>query len=404
MKKNYLSELHTSFNSQGYPYVILNVNEFAAVKDNNSLSRFFTDQELKQIIGRSLSTRILIQDAEKIVYKAEDYASVQKYSLSLSDNISTYVIDFNRDMTYPVKIIFEHSYRLNLYSHLKEKMKNINFLNSLPNTEDAQILFNQIVEHEESLLQYHNTERTKIIFETRDIDTKKFRDVKERVNFASNTREANSLIQNYSTGDDGFTIFSSIIVNNVANRIGFENNDSLVDFYSKLINTKNDFDYKRYLFTKGIYSTKEEKKETSTSPQDVRTNTTNVSAFSEDAIFKLDDTSLKTSTSNNSANLFLMFILMNDEIVKPNNSSEVDQYNSFLQDPFSYPSYFFRNVLKFKLEYLSSISEDSLYETWEEVNTNNIPQLLNQRFICRVNLKNKKYYDRLAYEYFIVGV
>jgi len=404
MKKNYLSELHTSFNSQGYPYVILNVNEFAAVKDNNSLSRFFTDQELKQIIGRSLSTRILIQDAEKIIYKAEDYASVQKYSLSLSDNISTYVIDFNRDMTYPVKIIFEHSYRLNLYSHLKEKMKNINFLNSLPNTEDAQILFNQIAEHEESLLQYHNTERTKIIFETKDIDARKFLDVKERVSFATSTRERNSLLQNYSTQDDGYSSFSTIIINNIYNTIQYGNKNILVDFYSKLINVKNDFDYKRYLFTKGVYNLKESKKDTSTSPQDVRTNTTNVSAFSEDAIFKLENTSLKTSTSNNSANLFLMFILMNDEIVKPQRKSERSDYKLFLEDSFQYPNYFFRNILKFKLEYLSSISEDSLVEKWEEINLNNLPRVLSKSVICRVNLKNKKYYDRLAYEYFIVGV
>jgi hypothetical protein len=61
--------------------------------------------------------------------------------------------------------------------------------------------------------------------------------------------------------------------------------------------------------------------------------------------------------------------------------------------------------MKFKLEYLSSVEKNSLFETWEEVNSNNLPQLLNQTAVmCRINLKNKKYYDKLAYEYFIVGV
>ena len=403
MQKTYLSELHTSFNAQGNPYVILNANEFAAIKDNNSLSKYFTDTELKQIIGNSVSTRIFLQDAEKIVYKAEDYATINKISLFGDKNFSTYIINFNKNLTYPVKVIFEHSFRLNLYSNLKEKLKNKNFVNSL-SQEDVQTLFNQTVEHEESLLNFNNTVRSKINLETSDIDPRKYTDVKERVHYVSNITQGNGVIQNYSVENDGFTIFPLMILNNISTPIPYENSDSLVDFYTKLINVKNDYDFKRFLFSKGIYDVKEEKIESFTSPQDARTNNVNISTFSEDKIFKQEDVSLKTSISNNSPNLFLMFILNTDEIVLPSNETEVNNYNSFLADSFLYPNYFFRHVMKFKLEYLSSVEENSLYETWQEINADNLSELLNQRIMCRINLKNKKYYDKLAYEYFIVGV
>lgn len=404
MKKNYLSELHMSVNARGNPYVILNANEFDAIKDANSLSKYFNDEELERIIRESVYTRILLQDSEKMVYKAEDYCTIRNVSLFTNRRVSTYVIEFNRRLTYPIKILFQHSFRLNLYSHLKEKLKNENFRNSFGPKEDVQTLFNQVVEHEESLLKYNNTQRTTITFETRDIDITKFMDVKERVNFAGSPIQSNGLIQNYSVQEDGFTNFSSMIINNSSASIPYEDVDALVNFYTKLINVRNDYDYRRFLFTKGIYDIREEKKDSPTSPRETRTNVVNASTFSEDNIFKLEDVSLKTSTLNNSANLFIMFILNADQIVKPTTQIEKERYDLFLSNPFLYPNYFFRHVMKFKLEYLSSVDENSLFETWEEVNSNNLSQLVNQTIMCRINLKNKKYYDKLAYEYFIVGV
>jgi len=403
MEKTYISELHSSFNIQGNPYVILNINEFDMVKDRHRLSKYFTNSELIQIFSNSISTRVFLQDSEKIIYSAEKYCTINKTSLFSDKNISTYIINFNSNITYPVKLIFEYSHSLNLYSHLKEKLKNKNFVDSLSEKEDVQILFNQIVDYEETLLNFNNSIRDKIVLETSDIDPRKFTEVKERVHYPINITVSNNFLQGYALEDDGHTTFPQMIINNSSNSIPYQDNSSLIDFYTKLVNVNNDYDYRRFLFSRGIYDTIEQKKEVSTSPSDARTNTTSVSTFVEDSVFKLNDTNLKTSKSKESTNLFLLFILTTDEIIPPVGDTETNSYNSFLSDYFLYPNYFFNHVLKFKLEYLSSVEENSMHETWEEINNNNLQSLSGKKIMCRVNLKNKKYYDKLAYEYFIVG-
>lgn len=403
MEKTYISEIHSSFNVQGNPYVILNINEFDMVKDKHRLSKYFTNSELIQIFSNSISTRIFLQDSEKIVYNAENYCTINKTSLFNDKNIVTYIINFNKQVTYPAKLNFEYSYNLNLYSHLKEKLKNKNFVDSLAQKEDVQILFNQIVDYEETLLNFNNSIREKIILETSDIDPRKFMEVKERAHYPIGINVPNNFLQGYTLESDGYTTFPQMIINNNSNSIPYQDNDLLIDFYTKLINVNNDYDYKRFLFSRGIFDIIEKNKETSTSPSDARTNTTSVSTFVEDSIFKLNDTSLKTSKSKESANLFLLFILSTDEIKEPVGDAETNSYNSFLSNSFLYPSYFFNHILKFKLEYLSSVEEKSMYETWEEINGNNLQSLSGKKIMCRVNLKNKKYYDKLAYEYFIVG-
>jgi len=60
--------------------------------------------------------------------------------------------------------------------------------------------------------------------------------------------------------------------------------------------------------------------------------------------------------------------------------------------------------LKFKLEYLSNVDPISLHETWLNLNQDNLQDVLNlENILCRVSLKNKKYFDKIAYEYFLVG-
>lgn len=403
MQKTYLSELHSSFNLQGNPYVILNINEFDMLKDKHSLSKYFTNSELVEIFSNSTSTRIFLQDSEKIIYNVENYCTVTKTSLFPDKNIVTYIVNFNNNITYPAKLLFEYSYNLNLYSHLKEKLKNKNFVESISQNEDVQTLFNQVIDYEETRLQFNNTIREKIILETTDIDPRMFMETRERVHYPININVSSNFLQGYVLENDGFKTFPQMIIDNKSNSIPYDNNDSLLEFYTKLINVKNDYDYRRYLFTKGIYDVIEENKSTSISPIDARTNTTSVSTFAEDSIFKLNDTSLKTANAKQSSNLFLLFILMTDHIVQPSNEVETNSYNSFLANSFLYPSYFFNHTLKFKLEYLSSVEDKSMHETWQEINKNNLQDLIGKKILCRVNLKNKMHYDKLAYEYFIIG-
>ena len=93
---------------------------------------------------------------------------------------------------------------------------------------------------------------------------------------------------------------------------------------------------------------------------------------------------------------------MDGMIPSPTNDEEKIDYIGFLSNSFNYPTYFFKHVLKFKLEYLSSLDPNSMNEQWTDLTQDIISNNQNPLF-CRINLKNKKYYDRVAYDYFLLG-
>jgi hypothetical protein len=144
------------------------------------------------------------------------------------------------------------------------------------------------------------------------------------------------------------------------------------------------------------------KQEIFTSPQALKTNTANVSTFSEKDMFKEENIKLKIDESKDSKSLFLMLVLANESSSFSTEEKNI-QFLGFLENPFLYPQYFFENVLKYKLEYLASLDPNSMSETWEEINLGNISAVAgNQSIFCRVNLKDKKYFDKIAHEYFLL--
>ena len=93
---------------------------------------------------------------------------------------------------------------------------------------------------------------------------------------------------------------------------------------------------------------------------------------------------------------------MNEKISLPTTEEEKQDYNSFLSDPLKYPQYFFKNILKFKIEYLKEIQAKSMSEIWTEITPNNISTLIGTRILCRISMKEKKYFNRVAYDHFLI--
>lgn len=405
MKKNYISEIHLSRNINDDVYFFISINENQMLKDKSKLQDLFTEVELNNIFSKTVSKKILLQDANLVTYSLGNYASVEQIQIIPNQQFVTYLIVLNsKKIEFPCKILFNYSFKFRYYRFLEEKLKTQGLTAKTFKNKDITKLFEDIGNYDESLVNYsfaENHRHTEII-ETPEIDLRKYNDVKERVHFASSEKEGFGILSSYLLDPDGFLPFKKMVINNKSINIDLENTENSVDQYVKLSNSVNDHDYKTFLNQKSIFSKLEEKKEKNVLPEQNQTNLSNQSKFSEGGLFKEDTPILKQSSTIDYFSLFLAYVMMSKDIVKPNSDFEKSDYNSFLANSFEFPKYFFKHILKFKLEYLYSINSGSMNETWQEINSNNLSSIT-QNTLCRVVLKNKKYYDKVFYEYFLLG-
>ena len=301
---------------------------------------------------------------------------------------------------FPARILFEYSFNFRYYNFLNEKLKDPIFRSQISKKVD--FLYREISSYEESMVnfKYANTSNSIETIHTDYIDFRKYNSVKEKVVPTLSIRLNKSFLSSLSFDENNFLNFNSILVDGTVKEILNQTKENLVSFYSKLINTTNDYDYKRYLNTKSIFLNP--KQEVFTSPQVLRTNTANTSTFSERDMFKEENIKLKIDESPDSKALFLMMAIQ-DGIKTPIGDQETADFLNFLSDPFNYPNYFFKNVLKYQIEYLSNLEPKSMNETWTLLTSGDIPTILEkQNIFCRISLKDKKYFDKVAHEYFLL--
>lgn len=405
MKKNYLSELHVSRDINDNIYLFISVNEKQMLKDKADMFNLFSENELDDIFKKTTTTKILLQDSSLRTYPLENLANVQTIKIINDQSFTTYLITLNNNqIEFPAKIIFNYSFKFRYYRFLDEKLKNPNFRNEIDLEKNISFLYKQIADYDESLVNYDHSElvrHTETIM-TPDIDFRIYNNIKERVHFASSAIDTRAILNSIITSQDGFNSFDKIIIANNSLPIIIEEQKNIFEYYQKLINTRNDYDYKRYLNDFSIFKNiGRNKKKTVVLPELQKTNLSNLSTFSDETNFPKENINLKTDDSKDSVNLFLLFILLDGIIQNPTTDEEKQDYLDFLSDSFKYPKYFFKHVLKFKIEYLSSLDHNSMNEQWSDLNQDVIDS--DQILFCRVNLKNKKYYDRVAYEYFLLG-
>ena len=369
--------------------------------------KFFNANELTDIFNQVVSKKFMLQDSQLKMYPLEDVANLTQFKIFPNQEQITYLIVLNNPIIqFPAKLVFNYSFKFRYYRFLEGKLNSADQRSLLDTTENIRLLYNKISDYDESLVNYSYSEliRDTYSITTEEIDFRNYNDVKERVFFLNSENPTKSLLQQISFDALGFSSFQNIIINSEVKNILLDDKTLLAEYFGKLVNTTNDFNYKRFLNQIGIYSTAFEKKDSNILPNDLKTNLSNLSKFSEDGLFKKEEALLKTDNTSDNLSLFLAFVLLNENKYNLENDEEKSDYISFLSDPFEYPKYFFKHVLKFKLEYLSNVDPISLHETWLNLNQDNLQDVLNlENILCRVSLKNKKYFDKIAYEYFLVG-
>lgn len=398
--------MYVSRNVDDNLYIYISINEKEMLKDKAKLYNLFTNQELNEIFSKVVTKKFLLQDREKRTYSLENIANVSTVNVLEQQDFTTYLIILNNNaIEFPAKILFNYSFKFRYYRFLDEKIKNSNQISTITENANINTIYKQIIDYDESLVNFNYSEtiRDTETIETGEIDFRNSNSVKERVTFSSSEIFTKSLLNQYILNTDGFLPFNNIIIDRQIKDIKNLDDPKITDYYGKLINNISDYDYKRFLNQLSVFINSPKLIRDSTISQDNRENTANTNTFSEDGLFKRENTSLKIDKSADSQNLFLAFILSNGPIEKPTSEEETKEYNVFLADAFSYPKYFFKNVLKFKLEYLQTVDNKSMRETWTEINATNIDSVLNlTNIFCRVSLKNKKYFDKVAYEYFLL--
>lgn len=398
--------MHVSRDINDSLYLFISINEKQMLKDKAELYKLFTDSDLDLIFKEVASTKILLQDQSLRTYPIENFANLQKVKIINDQTFTTYLITLNNSqIEFPARILFNYSFKFRYYRFLDEKLKDPLFRSEVSTKQSLNSLYKQIADYDESLVYYDNSEliRHTETLSTPDIDFRIYNSINEKVHFASSATDTKNILNNITINQDGFISFNKIVINKVSYPIALDDQKSSIDYYQKLINKTNDYDYKRYLNEYSVFKKiGGDKKNISTSPSSQRTNNANISSFSDEGIFPKDNLSLKTDSSNDSANLFLSFILMDGTIPSPTNDEEKNDYIGFLSNSFNYPTYFFKHVLKFKIEYLSSLDPNSMNEQWTDLTQDVISNNQSPLF-CRINLKNKKYYDRVAYDYFLLG-
>lgn len=406
MKKNYISEIHLSRNINDNVYFFISVNENQMLKDKSKLQDFFTETEINNIFSKTVTKKIFLQDSNLVTYSLENYATVEQIQIIPNQQFTTYLIILDsKRIEFPCKILFNYSFKFRYYRFLEDKLKAQGLNAKTFKGKDITKLFEDVGNYDESLVSYSFSEnhRHLEVIETPLIDLRKYNHVKERVHFASLEKEAFNLLNSYSLESDGFLPFKNIVIDNKSILIDLENSKNYIDQYVKLSNSVDDYDYKAFLNQKSIFSKYEEKKEKNVLPEQNQTNLSNQNKFSEDGLFKKEAPVLKQSFVPDYFSLFLTYVIMSKDIVKPDSEIEKIDYNLFLEDSLQFPKYFFKHILKFKLEFLSNLDPSSMNETWQEINNNNISSIT-QNTLCRIVLKNKKYYDKIFYEYFLLGV
>lgn len=386
-------------------YVFISINENLMLKDKGDLYRLFTDQELADIFTKVVSKKFLLQTSDLTTVPLESVATISQVNVLNSQQFTTYLIKLqNNIIEFPARIIFNYSFKFRYYRFLDEKLKNPANRQQIDVEERLTSLYKQIADYDEATVNYNSAEviRDTEMIMSDYIDFRNYNDVKERVIFSDSETNSKSLLQQLSLDNEGYSRFNKIIVDKNVQEILDTDKQKLIEFYGKLVNSISDYDYKRFLNQLSISTKKQDEIEKIVSPEELRTNNANVNLTSEEGLFKKENTSLKIDESKDSANLFLSFVLL-DGTVKPKTEEENNDYKSFLLDSFEYPNYFFKHVMKFKLEYLTAIDPNSMNETWEEINSTNINNFTGSSpLFCRINLKNKKYFDKVAYEYFIL--
>lgn len=392
--------MYVSRNVNDNLYIYVSINEKMMLKDKAESHKLFTDQELNEIYAKVVTKKILLQDSDKRTYNIENLAEVSVVNLFENQEFTTYLIVLNSKLIeFPAKILFNYSFKFRYYRFLDDKIKNQNIQNVKPNT------YRRIVDYDESLVNYNYSEliRDTETIITDDIDYRKYNSIKERVTFSTSETISKSLLDQYTLQEDNFLPFSSMIIDGQVVNITSLSDAEAIEYYGKLINNVSDYDYKRFLNLSSIFINVPENPIPYTVPQGNKENTVNTNIFSEEGLFKKENIKVKTDESKDSENLFLAFVLKDGQVEKPVTEEEVIDYNNFLFNSFTYPKYFFKHVLKFKLEYLQTIDNISMQESWAEINSSNIEFVSGlEKIFCRISLKNKKYFDKVAYEYFLL--
>lgn len=396
--KNYISEIHFSRDILDNVYFFLSINEKQLLKDSSEFSKYFSESELDSIFDQVVSRKILLQDSSLRTYLINDFADLTTVQISKDQKFITYLITLkNKNIEFPCRLIFNYSFKFRYYKFLEKKIPGNEAL-------EKSDLYREIADYDESTLTHDKSEITRhtISIITPDIDFRIYDKVKERVHFASSQIVNKNSIILPTSEEDGYSAFDKIVVDNKSFIIGPDENEK-IKYFQKLINNANDYDYKRFLNNKSIFIKLDSKEIMSFSlPTNQRTNLANTSSFSDDDVFLKEAIKLKTDESKEKENLFLLFSLINSEIIEPKTNKEKESYNEFLKNSFKYSDYFFNHILKFNIEYLSNILADSMSEVWSPLTQEVFLQPLNPPILCRINLKNKKYYDRIAYEYFLL--
>jgi hypothetical protein len=403
--KNYLSNMYVSRSLDDNLYIFLSINENLMLKDRAELYKLFTEQELLDIFSKVVTKKILLQGSDLRTYPIESVAEISQINILDNQQFTTYLIKLKNNLIeFPARILFNYSFKFRYYRFLDEKLKNINARTEIDIDRDLRVLYSEIANYDEALVNYDNSEliRHTETVSTGYIDFRNYDETKERVTFVSTERDSRSLLQQILFDSSGYTKFEKIIIDKQIQNIFDADKQKLAEYYGKLVNSISDYDYKRFLNQLSIFVKNDDDSKKVVDPELVRANTENANVSSEEGLFKKENTSLKTDEAKDSANLFLSFVL-NDGIVKPVTEEENNDYKSFLIDSFDYPTYFFKHVLKFQIEYLVSIDPNSMHETWGQITQENVNSIINFNSIfCRLSLKNKKYFDKVAYEYFIL--
>lgn len=397
--------MYVSRNLDDNLYVFVSINENLMLKDMAELHKLFTEQELSDIFSKVVTKKLLLQGSDLRTYPLESVATVSQVNIIKNQQFSTYLIKLKSNLIeFPARILFNYSFKFRYYRFLDEKLKNPINRQRIDVNNKLSSLYRQIADYDESMVNYDNSEviRDTETVATGYIDFRSYNDVKERVTVVSSeVTSANSLLQ-LVLDTEGYSRFDKIIIDKQIQNILDADKQKLIEYYGKLVNSSSDYDYKRFLNQLSIFIKSQNGLEKVVSPESLRANTANANVASEDGLFKKENVNLKTDETKDSANLFLSFVLL-DGIIKPKTGEENNDYLSFLSDSFNYPNYFFKHIMKFKLEYLSSIDSNSMHETWQEITKDNINTLSSTGSVfCKISLKNKKYFDKVAYEYFLL--
>ena len=220
--------------------------------------KFFNANELTDIFNQVVSKKFMLQDSQLKMYPLEDVANLTQFKIFPNQEQITYLIVLNNPIIqFPAKLVFNYSFKFRYYRFLEGKLNSADQRSLLDTTENIRLLYNKISDYDESLVNYSYSEliRDTYSITTEEIDFRNYNDVKERVFFLNSENPTKSLLQQISFDALGFSSFQNIIINSEVKNILLDDKTLLAEYFGKLVNTTNDFNYKRFLNQIGIYST-----------------------------------------------------------------------------------------------------------------------------------------------------